>query len=162
MVQMEGLQEEMDMQDERDLKRNLDMDKLKLEYDDLQEQKLGLQRKLQENIEEMMDMVAELKEAAARIEELETNIQKSRTKLEEAQRESRERWDKITVLESRLNEKTQECDVLALQLKASERSVHHMQMELERRTSEIEDLKGKLTSCDEVESVKSGAGGGAG
>ena len=158
-MQMEALREEMAMQDERDREQEDDVAKSKLEYERLDEKKLGLQRTLQENVEEMMDLRAERNKATARIEQLETDLEDTRRDLKEARHEADERAGRVDVLETRLDEKTQECDVLGTQLKASEKSVHHMKTELERSDAEIEDLKGRMAGWDEVKVAAEKSGG---
>jgi len=156
-IRMSGLQEEINMQDERDFQKDEAMTDLQTEYDTLTEQKRDLQRTLQENVEEMMDMRTERENAASRIEELETDLAQKHKDLEEARRESHERAERITFLESRLEEKTEECEVLGVQLKASQKAVKCMKTELTRSSNEIEEMRRKMETMDEEASDRAKA-----
>ena len=144
------------MQDERDCRRDEDYHSLKQDYERIKEEKVTMQRSLQENIEEMMDLKQERERAADRIGLLEAELHEKELDLERMRRESSEKSERITTLEHRLEEKTKEVGIVTSQLKASERSVNVMKMELERSTNEIEDLRCKIASWDDVASAKPG------
>ena len=112
-IRISALQEEINMQDEREFQNDEATTSLQTEYDTITSQNRDLQRTLQENVEEMSFMRAE-----RGIEELETDIAQKHRDLEEARRESHKRAERITFLESRLEEKMEECEVLGVQLKA--------------------------------------------
>jgi chromosome segregation ATPase len=122
-IQLEGLQEEMAMQDERDLDRDAAFQEQKNDFEKITEQKVAMQHSLQENIEEMMELKEEKEASAQRMMELEFDLQQKDATLARVAKETSEKTERICLLEEELEEKTKEVDVIQAELKASEKSL---------------------------------------
>ena len=143
-IQLDGLQEEMAMQDERDLDRDAAFQEQKNDFEKITEQKVAMQHSLQENIEEMMELKEEKEASAQRIMELEFDLQQKDATLARVAKETSEKTEKIFVLEEELEEKTKEVDVIQAELKASEKSLQMVMEKLEKSNEEVEDMRCKF------------------
>ena len=74
-LQMRAMHEEMEMQDERDSRRDEEYTELKQDYDRIKERTEQMQNLLSENIEEMTNLKQETERDAKSIMELEFNLQ---------------------------------------------------------------------------------------
>ena len=81
-IQMQAMHEEMEMQDERDSKRDEEYIELKQDYDRVKERTEQLQNMLSDNIEEMTNLKQETERDAKSIMELEFNLQQKDATLE--------------------------------------------------------------------------------
>ena len=154
-IQLEALQEEMAMQEERDSIMEDDFVSLRHDYKSIKKQKEAMQHTLQENIEEMMDLKQERDNAAERIAELESSLDQKETDLRRVTRESTEKSERITALENDLVAKAREVESVTDQMKASELSLQIMKAELERSTDEMEDLKNRVAELDSISNSRS-------
>mmetsp|Transcript_5664 Transcript_5664/g.12431 ORF Transcript_5664/g.12431 Transcript_5664/m.12431 type:complete len:680 (+) Transcript_5664:192-2231(+) len=155
-VKIEALQDEMNMQDERDSQRAEEYCQLKDQYDGVLEQKVQMQNMLQENIEEMMDLKSETERDAKSIMELEFNLQQKEATLNRVETEVGEKSEKVRTLELELEEKDMELDDMAKKLKESETSMEVARAELGKVNSKVEQLQAK---CTAVEKANGGGGG---
>ena len=156
-IQLQAMNEEMAMQDERDSSRDSEMKELQDQLDMVQTQKVQMQNLLQENIEEMMDLKSETEKDAKNIMELEFNLQQKEATLDRVAKEVSEKSIKISQLEQELEDALREADEAKDQLKESEVSVETMQRELENAGTEIDELRCKYAAWK-----TSPAGGGGG
>mmetsp|Transcript_23364 Transcript_23364/g.35188 ORF Transcript_23364/g.35188 Transcript_23364/m.35188 type:complete len:597 (+) Transcript_23364:91-1881(+) len=148
-IQLDGLKEEMAMQDERDLDRDAEFQAQLEDFEKIAEQKVAMQHSLQENIEEMMDLKQEQEASAQRIMELEFDLQQKDATLARVAKETTEKSERICALEEELDEKTAEVDVIQTELKASEKSLQMAMEELEKSNEEVEDLRCKFAGWGE-------------
>lgn len=148
-TQLDGLKEEMAMQDERDLDRDAEFQAQMDDFEKITEQKVAMQHSLQENIEEMMDLKTEQEASAQRIMELEFDLQQKDATLARVAKETSEKTARICALEEELEEKKQEVDVVQAELKASEKSAQMMMEQLEKSNEEAEDLRCKFAGWGE-------------
>ena len=153
--QLDGLKEEMAMQDERDLDRDAQFQAQKEDFQKVAEQKVAMQHSLQENIEEMMDLKQEKEAFSQRIMELEFDIQQKDATLARVAKETSEKTERIFALEEQLEEKTTETDVIQAELKASEKSLQMIMEKLEKSNEEVEDLRCKFAGWGESGFVRS-------
>mmetsp|Transcript_259 Transcript_259/g.452 ORF Transcript_259/g.452 Transcript_259/m.452 type:complete len:672 (-) Transcript_259:206-2221(-) len=158
-VQLNALQEEMTMQDERDSGRADEYCQLKDRYDSVLEQKVNLQRILQENIEEMTDLKIEAERDAKSIMELEFNLNQKEAMLDRVAKEVSEKSIRICTLEEELEEKNLEVEDFRIILKDNETSVEQMKQELERAKGEVEEWMSKYAELETSNNVSPGGGG---
>jgi len=144
--QLEGLEEEMAMQDERDQRKDEESGELRERLEEAKEQKIKMQNMLQENIEEMMDLKSETERDAKNIRDLEFHLQQKEATLDRVVQEVSQKAVKISELEEQLEEKDRELGGVNAKYKESENSVAVMQKELESASSEIEELRCKYAS----------------
>ena len=140
-IQLDGLKEEMAMQDERDLDRDAKFQAQMDDFKKIAEQKVAMQHSLQENIEEMMDMKQEQEEKAQRIMELEFELRQKDAALARVAEDKAEKTERIVALEEELEEKKKEIDVVQTELKASEKTLQIMMEKLDKSNEEVEDLR---------------------
>jgi len=140
-MQMAAAQEEMAMQDERDSHREDDMKVLGDELDCTKEQKVELQKLLQENIEEMMALKAEAEKDAKNIMELKFNMRQKEAALERVTKESSVKSARVSELVEELKEKDQGMESVKAELQETESCLQVMQNELKTASSEIEELR---------------------
>ncbi|KAL7439806.1 hypothetical protein ACHAXM_006856 [Skeletonema potamos] len=148
-MQLDGLREEMAMQDERDLDRDAQFQAQLDDFEKIAEQKVAMQHSLQENIEEMMDLKQEKEASAQRIMELEFDLQQKDATLARVAKETSEKAERICALEEELEEKSKEADVIQAELKASEKSLQMMMEKLEKSNEEVEELRCKFAGWGE-------------
>jgi len=148
-IQLDGLKEEMAMQDERDLDRDAEFQAQMDDFEKITEQKVAMQHSLQENIEEMMDLQQEQEASSQRIMELEFDLKQKNATLARVAKETSEKTERIVALEDELDEKTQEVDVIQTELKASEKSVQMLMEQVEKSNEEAEDLRCKFAGWGE-------------
>eukprot|EP00986_Skeletonema_menzelii_P013148 scaffold7490_cov142-Skeletonema_menzelii.AAC.9 len=148
-IQLDGLKEEMAMQDERDLDRDAKFQAQMDDFEKIAEQKVAMQHSLQENIEEMMDLKQEQEASAQRIMELEFDLQQKDAALARVAKDMSEKTERIVALEEELEEKTREFDVIQTELKASEKSLQMMMEKLDKSNEEVEDLRCKFAGWGE-------------
>ena len=142
-IQLEGLREEMAMQDERDSDRDGEYNNLKEDFERTLQQKVAMQDSLQESIEEMMDLRHERDMHTARIRELELTLQEKEIDLERAKKENAELNERVTKLETDYQDKVDECEVATSKLEATEQTVDVFKSQLRTSSLEIEDLREK-------------------
>ena len=130
-IQLEAMNEEMAMQDERDSEREAELEELEEQLDSIREQKTQMNNLLQENIEEMRILKGETEKDATNVMELEFNLQQKEATLDRVAKDVSEKAMKISELEESLEEKNRELDALKEELKESENSVQTMQQCLE-------------------------------
>ena len=152
-IQLDGLKEEMAMQDERDLDRDAEFKAQMDDFEKITEQKVAMQHSLQENIELMMDLEQEKEVSAQRIMELEFNLQQKDATLARVARETSEKTERICALEEELDAKTKEIDVIQTELKASEKSAQMMMEKLDKSNEEVEELRCKFAGWGESGAV---------
>jgi chromosome segregation ATPase len=142
-IQLEALREEMAMQDERDSSRDDEYNELKEDFERTLQQKVAMQNSLQDSIEELMDLRHEMVRATARIRELELTLEEKEIDLERAKRENEGLSERVVALETELQDKTDEMEVVSMKLMASEQSVDVFKSQLRASTTELEDLREK-------------------
>mmetsp|Transcript_15680 Transcript_15680/g.33135 ORF Transcript_15680/g.33135 Transcript_15680/m.33135 type:complete len:657 (-) Transcript_15680:192-2162(-) len=156
---LEALQEEMAMHDVRDSKRADEFCLLKDKYGEVLEQKLHMQKMLQENIEGMMDLKSETERDAKSIRDLEFNLQQKSASLDRVEKEASENKVKYITLERELEEKDIELEDLSEKLKLSEALVEATKKEFQSVKGDVEELRMK---CAGLEKTNGGGGGGGG
>jgi len=157
-MQLDGLREEMAMQDERDLDRDAQFQAQLDDFEKITEQKVAMQHSLQENIEEMMDLKQEKEASSQRIMELEFDLQQKDATLARVAKETSEKTERLCALEEALEEKSKEADVIQAELKASEKSLQMMMEKLEKSNEEVEELRCKFAGWGESGSATSMGG----
>lgn len=149
-VQLEGLNEEMAMQDERDCEREAELHELQEELESVRDYRKTM---LQDNVEEMTKLSCEAETDAKKIMELEFHLQQKNATLDRVAKDVSEKVQKISELEDELDKKNIEMNVLKEELQESENSVKMMQVELENASAEIEEAKCKYESGIDITSA---------
>ncbi|KAL9189179.1 hypothetical protein ACHAXT_011669 [Thalassiosira profunda] len=140
-MQLEGLHEEMAMQDERDVTRDDELERLQEEVEEAKERRIKMQNVLQENIEEMMDLKTAAEQDSKAIMSLEFDLQQKDATLKRVAREESDKSVRIAALEDDLERKDAEVKDVKEQLKAKEVELFGMKKEFESASEEAEELR---------------------
>ena len=157
-MQIEALQEEMAMQDERDFRREEEYNNLQSQFDATKEQKIQMQNLLQENIEEMMDLKTETEKDAKLVMELKFDLQQKDATLDRVAKEVSDKSRRICEVEEELEENNRECESVNERLKESEAALEEAKKELENANEEVEMLRCKYAAW-KTSSPSPGSGG---
>jgi len=154
-IQMQAMNEEMDMQDERDSKREEEHDRLTEDYECVKEQTEDMRSMLQRNIEEMIDLKQETEKDAGNIMELEFNLNQKKSMLERVARETGEKTRLIARLQDELEERTYEAETSRAELEASETEAEKLKEELNTIVEESEEMRCKFATWGEAGTARS-------
>mmetsp|Transcript_35733 Transcript_35733/g.75231 ORF Transcript_35733/g.75231 Transcript_35733/m.75231 type:complete len:699 (+) Transcript_35733:149-2245(+) len=147
-VKMEELQEEMALQDERDSKRADEYCQLKDRYDTLLEQKVHMQNMLHENIEDMMDLKIETERQSKSKMELKHNFEQKEAALDGLTKEASDMTNRVRMLELELEKKNMEVEDLSAKLKLSEALKGATMKELDSVNEDVEELQAKCIALE--------------